>query len=166
MNKINPYTVRNDDFANSIDVVCPRCEKKALVKGASLYLTAAEHEEQVRFACVTCGYALKYSNIPKEVIGANSLGTLRYSRTLSRNGAVDPFFGFALWYCITANEGLLWAYNLEHLSVIEAYVGDSLRERNGIPFQNDSIASRLPQWVSSAKNRTYVLRLIANAKKR
>ncbi|TDQ76602.1 hypothetical protein [Sphingobacterium yanglingense] len=162
----NPYTVRNDDFTDPIDVVCPRCEKKALVRGAGLYLTAARHEEKVRFACVACGYAIKYGNTPKVVVGANHRVGARYSRILYLNGPVDPFFGFALWYCITANEGLLWAYNLEHLSVIEAYVRDALRERNGIPYQNDSIASRLPKWVSSAQNREYVLRLIANAKNR
>ncbi|ERJ60665.1 hypothetical protein [Sphingobacterium paucimobilis] len=166
MKTLNPYTVRNEDFTDRIDVVCPRCEKKALVIGAGLYAPMAEHEEKVRFSCVSCGYAIKYGSTPKVTVYVNSRGVPKYTRVLHRNEPIDPFFGFALWYCIEANEGTLWAYNLEHLSVIEAYVTDSLRERNGEPYQNNSIASRLPKWVSAAKNREYVLRLIANAKNR
>lgn len=166
MNKLNPYTVRNDDFTDHIDVVCPRCGKKALVIGANLYVPMAEHEEKVRYSCLRCGYIIKYANTPKMTVYVNRQGVPKYSRVLLRNAPVDPFFGFALWYRIDANEGSLWAYNIAHLSVIEAYVADPLRERNGMPFQNDSIASRLPKWVSSTKNREYVLRLIANAKNR
>ncbi|WP_164122242.1 hypothetical protein [Sphingobacterium sp. xlx-130] len=166
MKTLNPYIVRNEDFTDRIDVVCPRCEKKALVIGAGLYVPMAEHEEKVRFSCVSCGYAIKYENTPKTPVYVNSRGLTKYSRLLYPNAPIDPFFGFALWYCIEVNEGTLWAYNLEHLSVIEAYLKDSLRERNGLPYQNNSIASRLPKWVSAAKNREYLLRLIAWVKLR
>lgn len=164
MKTLNPYAVRNDDFTDYIDVVCPRCEKKALVIGAKLYVSMAEHEEKVRYSCLRCGYAIKYAHTPKMTVYVNKRGVPKYSRMLHRNASIDPFFGFTLWYCIEANEGLLWAYNLIHLAVIEAYIADPLRERNGLDFQNNSLASRLPKWVSSAKNREYLLRLIARVK--
>lgn len=161
---LNPYTVTNSDFTDYIDVVCPRCEKKALVMGASLYVSVTEHEEKVRFSCVSCGYAIKYGNTPKLIVYVNSRGKPKYSRMVYRNAPIDPFFGFSVWYKVETTHGLLWAYNLKHLSVIEAYIADPLRERNGIENRNNSLASRLPKWASSAKHRKYLLRLIARAK--
>ncbi|NGM63024.1 hypothetical protein G5B30_14020 [Sphingobacterium sp. SGG-5] len=160
----NPYAVKNSDFMQQIDVVCPRCEKKALVFGADLYAPAARHEEQVRFSCMACGYAIKYANTPKMIVYVNSRGMPKYSRVLYRNEPIDPFFGFTVWYRVDTKDGLLWAYNLEHLAVIETYIADPLRQRNGLPNQNNSLASRLPIWVGAAKNREYLLRLIARAK--
>lgn len=162
----NPYTVTNSDFADRIDVICPRCEQKSLVIGADLYATMQEHEEKVSFSCGSCGYAIKYVNTPKMAVYVNSRGQPKYSRILHRNAPIDPFFGFTLWYRIESNEGTLWAYNLAHLSVIEAYVAAPLRERNGLPNQNNSLASRLPKWVSAAKNRDYLLRLIGRVRKK
>lgn len=50
----------------------------------------------------------------------------------------------------------LWAMNLEHLDFLECYVESELRER--IPNINKSLASRLPQWIKSRKNRNEILR--------
>lgn len=160
----NPYSVSNSDFTNRIDVVCPRCEKKAIVIGASLNTTMAEHEEKVRFSCGGCGYAVKYANTPKLIVYINSRGIPKYSRIIFRNEPIDPFFGFTVWYRLETVYGLLWAYNLDHLLVIEAYISDPLRQRNGLEYRNNSLASRLPKWVSSAKNRTYLLKIIGRMK--
>ncbi|RNI22058.1 hypothetical protein EFB08_23280 [Rufibacter latericius] len=46
---------------------------------------------------------------------------------------------------------LLWAVNIDHLNFLESYVESSLRER--IPNINQSMASRLPNWIKDAKNR-------------
>lgn len=162
----NPYTVTNSDFTHHIDVVCPRCDKKALVKGAHLYLPMADLEEKVSFSCLSCGYNIKYANTPKLTVYVNSKGVPKYSRLLHLNTAIDPFFGFTLWYILEANDGILWAYNNEHLSIIEHYIAVPLRERNGLPHQNNSLASRLPKWVSAAKNRDYLLRLIARVRQK
>lgn len=160
----NPYVVSNNDFTERIDVVCPRCEKKALVMGIPAYAPITEHEKKVRFSCVSCGYAIKYANTPKMLVYINTQGKPKYSRVLYRDAPIDPFFGFTVWYRVDTTYGLLWAYNLEHLSVIEAYIADPLRERNGIENRNNSLASRLPKWVSSAKHREYLLRLVARTK--
>lgn len=53
----------------------------------------------------------------------------------------------------------LWAMNLEHLDFLERYVESSLRER--IPNINKSLASRLPQWIKSSKNRNEILKGIS-----
>ncbi len=53
----------------------------------------------------------------------------------------------------------LWAMNLEHLDFLERYVESDLRER--IPNINKSLASRLPQWIKSKKNRNEILKGIS-----
>lgn len=50
----------------------------------------------------------------------------------------------------------LWAINVEHLDFLEHYVEAGLRER--IPNINRSLASRLPQWMKSSKNRQEILK--------
>ncbi|WP_326281641.1 hypothetical protein [Tamlana sp. 2201CG12-4] len=53
---------------------------------------------------------------------------------------------------------ILWAMNLEHLDFLERYVESDLRER--IPNINKSLASRLPKWIKSSKNRLEILKCI------
>ncbi|WP_119080906.1 hypothetical protein [Chitinophaga alhagiae] len=138
------HAVQNSGFTDKIDVVCPRCERKALVIGAGLHEPVTRQEEKVRFSCAQCRYAIRYANTPKLKVYVNSRGKPKYSRTLHLNTSIDPFFGFTLWYRIQTNEGLLWAYNLEHLAVIEACIADDLHGRN----------------------RAYLLRLIDRLRKR
>src|SRR5690606_26401143 len=132
--------------------------------GTSMYVSIDENKENVRCARVRSGYAIKYANTSKMMVYVNSHGKPKYSRMVYQNSPVDPFFGFSVWYKIETNHGLLWAYNLAHMSVIEAYIANPLRERDGIENKNSSLASRLPKWVSAAKNRSYLLRLIARVK--
>jgi hypothetical protein len=160
----NPYAVRNEDFLSPIDVVCPRCRARALVAGARPYAALGTYEEELRFSCTSCGYAIKYANTPKFPVFTNSRGVTVKGRLLLMNTSCDPFFGFTLWYRIETTDGLLWAYNLAHLTVIELYIADPLRSRNGLPDKNNSLASRLPKWVGAAKNRAYLLRLIGRFK--
>lgn len=53
----------------------------------------------------------------------------------------------------------LWAYNEEHLAFMEAYITAVNRRRT--PNVNRSLASRLPTWMTSAKNREQVTRGLA-----
>lgn len=55
--------------------------------------------------------------------------------------------------------GVLWAYNVEHLADLKAFVQADLRERNNYAG-NGSMFSRLPLWIKSAKNRVTILKLI------
>lgn len=56
----------------------------------------------------------------------------------------------------------LWALNSEHLQFLENYVSAELRKRE--PNINKSLASRLPQWIKSAKNREAILKGIQKLK--
>jgi len=160
----NAYTLHNGDFTEKIDVVCPKCERKATVVGASVYASVTEYENHVRFSCVACGYAIKYGNTPKFTAFINRKGKPVRGRMLLLNTTCDPFFGFRLWYILETPYGILWAYNLVHLTVIEAYIADTKRERNGLPPKNNSLASRLPQWAKTAKRRELLLKLIQRFK--
>jgi hypothetical protein len=51
---------------------------------------------------------------------------------------------------------MLWALNEDHLSYLEEYVEATLREA----YPNSTMASRLPDWMKSAKNREDVLKCI------
>ena len=161
---MNPYALRNEDFIDTIDVICPKCKTKALVSGGKPYTYIKEYEGQVRFSCVACGYNIKYINTPEFTLYTNSRGIKKKGRILFMNAPCDPFFGFDVWYRVETKYGLLWAYNLNHLSVIENYIADQQRSRNGIAKQNNSIASRLPQWAKDAKNREYLVKMIERFK--
>jgi len=163
---MNPYSLRNEDFIDTIDVVCPKCKTKALVSGGQPYSEIKEYEAQVGFSCTACGYNVKYINTPESTFYTNSNGIKRNGRILIMNAPCDPFFGFDVWYRVETAYGLLWAYNINHLSVIESYIADLQRSRDGIPNQNNSIASRLPQWAKDAKNREYLIKMLRRVRPR
>ncbi|WP_154662257.1 hypothetical protein [Vaginella massiliensis] len=162
--KTNPYQLKNIDFVDSIAVVCPRCSKKAVVSGGQPVSNTVGFEEAIQFTCTYCVYVLKYANTPKFPVFTNSRGVTKYARVLFFDSQTDPYFNFPLWYIIETPWGNIWAYNAMHLEVIENYIGSKDRNRNGIPVQNDSIASRLPQWAKSAKHRETLLKLIRLSK--
>src|SRR5699024_2318562 len=71
-----------------------------------------------------------------------------------------------LWLQTPCCGETLWAYNKEHLDFLEQYVAATLRERthpdgtlwSQTPARNSTLASRLPAWIKSAKNREAVLK--------
>lgn len=162
--QLSSYSLRNEDFITTIQVTCPKCKAQALVLGGQPDKAITDYETEVRFSCTPCGFSLKYANIPKFTVYTNSKGQAVTSRLLIQNAPCDPFFGFDVWYQVEMKHGLLWAYNLEHLTVIENYIAGKQRTRNGLPYKNNSMGSRLPQWMKVAKNRTYLLKMIATLK--
>lgn len=76
--------------------------------------------------------------------------------------ATDPYFDLPLRVQSATRHGWLWAYNLEHLDLIRAYVQAPLRER--APWydtkQKMTLVARLPRWIKTAKHREEVLRAI------
>jgi len=91
-----------------------------------------------------------------------------FSRRQGWRSWARPTMGLPLRLRGTGRQGLLAAYNEDHLAYIEAYVRDPLRREAGAPggFRNASIASRLPRWVKAAHNRAEVLKLIARMRSR
>lgn len=154
----SPYQFQHSDFTKEIAIVCPKCAGKAQVKGPGLY----QRVEDTLIACICthCGYNQKYKDKKADVNVTNSKGKTSGYYVKLLGGEVDPFFHHPLWYTAPCLEGSIWAYNVEHLGIIETFVASTNRSRNGLPYKNKSIASRMPKWISASKNRAAVLKCI------
>lgn len=139
-------------YLDEILVTCPKCGaagRIAAFDGAPAQSTG--HFAPRRFQCSGC-----------------------HHRTESRGGMVafradarDPYLGLPLRLQAPTRHGVLHAYNAAHLDWIEGFVAAGLRERRiGDGMANRSIASRLPAWVKSAKNRDDVVRALARMRRR
>jgi hypothetical protein len=74
---------------------------------------------------------------------------------------MDPYFQRPVWLQANCCGNVLWAYNVRHLDLLEAYVQARLRERGElVPWAPTSLVERLPTWLKAAKNRTEILRAI------
>lgn len=127
-------------------IVCPQCAGKAAVVPCGA--------EKVRASCFACGYTREQSS---------------KGRALYWSGAdpTDDYFGYDLWLSTDCQGHALWAFNTKHLAFLESYVSATLRERTkdaAWGWSNASVASRLPQWIKSAKNRDALLRAIRELK--
>jgi Zn ribbon nucleic-acid-binding protein len=161
-NPSSPYQLQHSDFSDEVNIICPKCAGKALVKGSGLY---HENAEALTYCvCIHCGYNQKYQEKKADFIRTNSSGKVFGHRVQLLSGEVDPFFHHPLWYSVSCLEGFIWAYNVEHLELIEAFIAATNRSRNGLPYKNSSIAARLPKWMSAAKNRGTVLKCIRELK--
>ncbi|MEV4184431.1 hypothetical protein AB0J28_23695 [Streptosporangium canum] len=97
-----------------------------------------------RLRCRECGY------FKDETVGSAVVG-----------GPVDPFFQRPVWLQASCCGHVLWAYNVRHLDLLEAYVAAKLRERGDLAaWAPTSLVERLPTWLKTAKNRAEVLRTI------
>ncbi|WP_460406455.1 TFIIB-type zinc ribbon-containing protein [Actinophytocola sediminis] len=135
-------------FADEVLVRCPACGECAVVLD---HLGAPEYQAgrgngrlaaRRRLRCLACG--LFKDRFPSE-------------RVLGE--PVDPYFRLPLWLQVDCRGKLLWAYNAEHLDLLESYVAARLRERRASPGTMNMLA-RLPAWLKSAKNRDEILRAI------
>jgi len=156
------YQATTYDFINDILVVCPKCEQKAIVK-ATNFSFGKTNENEVRFVCSDCGNSKILSEKP-HIIVYTSNQEIIMGRHYFVGGGIDPFFHLPLWLTENINGNLFWAYNLEHIEFLENHIQAKLRERNGNEFQNKSIGSRLPKWMTSKKNREIVLKTIEKLK--
>lgn len=132
------------EFNEEFLVVCPRCAYQAKV--VPLEIGSDKLNSKLfaprRLICFNCVYTAEWNG------GQIGIG-----------GGRDWYFRLPLWLTIECCGGkILWAYSERHLNFIENYVGASLRERQ--PHVNKSMASRLPQWIKSAKNRDEILKAI------
>ncbi|KAB1982887.1 TFIIB-type zinc ribbon-containing protein [Streptomyces triticiradicis] len=138
------------DFLDEVLVRCPRCDGCAIV---TPHPGIAADENAVgagvqplhrRLRCTRCGF-FKDQKVDSAVMGS----------------PVDPYFQRPLWLRASCCGNTLWAYNLRHLDLLEAYVQAKLRERGELaPGAPTSLVERLPTWLKTAKNRTEILRTI------
>jgi hypothetical protein len=78
---------------------------------------------------------------------------------ISLGGGGDAYFGLPLWLTTDCRGHVLWAYNIAHLDLLEAFVSAQLRERGPI-LGSMSLVERLHAWIKDAKNRDDVIRAI------
>jgi len=162
------YTTRHTDFIGDILVKCPHCHRKAVVKTSGYPQQDWDrYEEDVCFGCHHCGTAKRLDTLPKQILFVTAKGKSVCARVLhGENSRTDPFFGLELWLVKPCLKDAIWAYNEAHLQFLEEFIAASLRSR---PDQagyiyHHSIGSRLPRWMTSAKNRDQVLRVIRSLK--
>lgn len=128
--------------------------------GATLYELARE----VLVVCPSCGSCATVA--ARRGVCPSCAWTATPSRPGFAYGtAEDPILDLPLWLVTSVGGETLWAFNAEHLDLLESYVSASLRER--VPDRRQySLVEKLPAWVKSAKNRDAVLAGIARLRER
>lgn len=127
-------------YSDPILINCPQCCAPGILKLSAE--TFAERGWQGRrfFGCTICGHTFNWK--PRLIIHSG-----RNWNEVLPLALQTPCCGQTLW-----------AFNDKHLDAIERYTAALIRERVGC--SNASLASRLPQWIKSAKNRETVLKAI------
>lgn len=118
-------------------VVCPRCGQRAVVRRADAGSAAR------RLTCPQCG-------LSKDMPGDSS----------AWGRAVDPWFGEELWLRAEFRAHTVWAFNVDHLTVLRDYVAAELRERTPTSGAAMSMLEKLPDWMTSAKHRDALLAVL------
>lgn len=154
------YVKRIDDFIHDILVCCPKCNNKAVVMFQKPDIGSKALPAVKKVTCTHCGFNNSGSQQSSITLVTNS------NKILSKNYIVigipvDPFFHLPLYLVTDCCKNQLWAYNAEHLAFLRNHIGASLRERDISEKHNNSIGSRLPKWMSAAKNRETVLKAIS-----
>jgi len=148
------------DFVGTVLVVCPECHEQASVTSKSLLIKA---ENDVVLTCPHCGLRIHYS---KSSESNSSAGPIDYARECLVFGTnVDPYFRYPLWLVKEFTFCRLWAYNYEHLSLIEKHLRARLRIHRTKRTYHKNKVSRLPRWFNSKKNQELVLKAIEDLKK-
>lgn len=135
------------DFMAEMLVVCPRCSGRAISRQMDPEASPGWFTPR-RLVCTQCSYTKEWP-----------------ARQIRRNwSGLDDYYHLPLWLQASCVGETLWAYNEQHLAFLEEFVSATLRERSHDPatgWSNSSMASRLPQWMQSAKNRPAVLKGLA-----
>jgi len=154
------YAKRIEDFTDSILVHCPRCNQKAIVVYQKPTADSPERAPLKKVTCVSCGYNQSEQQQISVTLTTNSKNILS-KKYIVLGLPIDPFFHLPLYLVMDCCKNQLWAYNGAHLSFLKSHVAATLRERDINEKQNNSIGSRLPRWMSAAKNREPVLKAIS-----
>ena len=120
--------------------------------------------------CGNCGNDLRYEEITKAppktkvvqcaVCNSTKEYPTEYEKIYASNNiAIDPHLGLPLWLQTSVQQNLLWAYNHDHLQHMKAFVSAKLRD------STSSYARKLPEFITSAKNRTKVMKAIEKLEK-
>lgn len=136
-------------FAREILVRCPRCDGRASVHPESLPEDGLPpYWAPRRLACPSCSFVDRWTMPWSD--------DHRYRIPPHFSGPDDPYFGISLWLATDCRGHILWAYNVEHLDLLEAYVSAGLRQRGSFPG-GMTLVERLPAWIKDSKHRGAVV---------
>lgn len=126
-----------------------------------------------RRPCGTCGHKwvevkLKFPKYNKHV-SVNQDGICSVCNNVSTvsckweiggppDNGIDPFFGLQLFLKTECKNGVIWAFNLDHIKKYRDFINAGLRERRDT--LEWSWITRLPEWIKSAENRRNVLKAL------
>lgn len=130
--------------------VCPNCGFKWLKQRVRHNSLTGRTRQFVLIGCPSCQQT---TEVP-----------LQWTIERIGHAAIDPIFGLPLYLQIPCCGKVLWVYNGEHLERLRQYVEASLRERVGV--LGWSMFSRLPGWLTAAKNRDAVVSSLARLEAR
>jgi hypothetical protein len=99
--------------------------------------------------CPTCGHVGRYPAVP--------VAPLDVARAWARVRAFWP--GHPLYLTRRIGRNTLYVYNLEHLAMLEDWLGAKLRERG--PVEGLTMMARLPRWMKAASARPQLLKALA-----
>ena len=107
--------------------------------------------KKIQMRCLNCGDECEYD--------------AHVSRMHFHDGMMcDPVFGLPLLLQDRFRDDTFWAYNYDHLDLLEQFISAKLRERGITPRntikKNSSMMSRLPSFISKAGNRPELLKMI------
>ena len=136
------------DFGRELIVACPRCRGQARVE-----FEVSDGSVVQKRVCAHCGASEKKS--------INGLPPYQYAPDLHQR--------LDLWLQTPCCGRVLWALNEAHLRFLEQYVSADLRQRNpdvNYGWANQSLAGRLPRWITSQENRDEVERCLRRLRAR
>lgn len=126
-----------------------------------------------RQPCGYCGHrwlkpAIEYEAPPIEPLsqlvadcpecGRQTLVNASLARTFPTDKCCDPHFGLPLKLAVSTRHGIVWAYNLRHITELSAYVNAKLRVRQN--SGNSAMFSRIPKWMKLAKHREEIAKAL------
>ena len=150
-------------FGDVFLVVCPVCDKRAAVHSSSV-----KDKSKIRLTCLHCGLVKDWKQRNRGIKTANDHHLFKEGE-VSIGAPVDWYFHHQLWLQSLCCGEILWAYNADHLKWLKAFVSSDIRERKydgAHGWSNQSLASRLPKWIKSRKNRERILLGLSRLEKR
>jgi ribosomal protein S27AE len=133
-------------LAEDVQVVCPRCAKRAIVSRTSDNSAAAKR----RLVCASCGLVKDAGR-----------------KAVESPGPVDPWFREGLWLVERFRSHTVWAYNATHATILRDFVAASHRERSLTPIcgggdriETMGMLEKLPAWFKAANNRAALLKIL------
>lgn len=137
------------EIADEFLVICPNCSEQAIVlfDGKTEFNPSRHLFEPRKLVCRFCGHNDSWKK-----------------KTVFAGKNTDWYFCLPLWLQISCCGNNLWAYNYRHLELLESYAHAKLRERT--KKGRNSFFSKLPQWITRAKNRDEILKAVGRLKEK